>query len=493
VLREKHWVQDLSADDVSYMYQNFSIFALSLELTEEGFDHVNDILRMIFYYIDTVLENIPDWVYDELKVSGESAFRFLGKYPGSDTCSSLSNSMHMYDDSKYYLSGAYKYYEYDPAAVAEIRAALRTRSSNILIMLGSSSFESTATETDCWYGTKYRCVQEGHPIIDLMTEATSGSGDLYVGLTLPARNDMLPENFDLLSDRRDCDALEETSIWKNAPENAPRCLVNEPSLVLWYKADFMYNTPKVSITVLLRSPLFTGGPRVAIMASLWAEIASELCNDFSYNASMAGLHCQFSDSVRGVQISVGGYNDKAGTLMKLIFEKICNPKVEAAFFERLRKKVAQSIQSALVSPPYTHGSMAANLVLESVNNGFLQEQLAFLLNERLLGVDEMKQFSKALLFQSRIDMFVHGNVNAEEAKSLSEIVVKSLQPVITEPLPLLRAIELPPSSLYRLEGWNDHDENSCVVISFQIGAVNLREDRRAIGLHCFLHGEDKFR
>jgi insulysin len=79
VLREKQWAQDLSADDVSYTYRNFGIFALSLELTEEGFDHVNDVLRMLFHYIDMIIETIPDWVYDELRVSGDSAFRFLGK------------------------------------------------------------------------------------------------------------------------------------------------------------------------------------------------------------------------------------------------------------------------------------------------------------------------------------------------------------------------------------------------------------------------------
>jgi insulysin len=421
------------------------------------------------------------------------------QYPGADTCSDLSSSMHMYKDHPdHYLSGSYKYYEYDPVAVAEIGTALRSRSSNVLVMLGSAEFEATATETDRWYGTKYRTVTTtttesgGHPIIDLLlstqpseasasvndssspTTATTDKDDLFAGMTLPARNDMLPDNFDLLCDRADCADLDETRLWKNDPEAPPRCLVNEPSLVLWYKADFLFKTPKVSVTALLRCPFFAGGPRVAVMAALWAEIATELCNDFAYNAAMAGLHCQFSDSVRGVQISIGGYNDKAGTLLKLMCDKICSPVIEEAFFERLRKKLEQSIQMALVSSPYQHGGMAANLVLESINKGFLQEQLEFLTNERLLGVDDMKHFSKALLSQSRIEMFVHGNVNAEEAKSLSKIVMDSLRPEIMEPLPVLRAIELPPSSLYRLEGWNDHDENSCVVVLFQIGVIDLR-------------------
>lgn len=472
VLREKQWAQDLTADDVSYTYRNIGIFALSIELTGDGFDHVNEVLQMVFYYVEKVMETIPAWVYDELRVSGESAFRFLGKYPSSDTCSSLSSSMHMYEDPKFYLSGTFKYFEYDPTEVEKIGKALRSRSSNIMIMLGSSSFESTADQTDYWYGTKYRCIRNDHPILQM--KVIESNDTLTTSLVMPDRNDMLPEKFELLADREDCDNLEEASIWKNAPEAPPRCLLNEGPMILWYKADYIFKTPKVSVTALLRSPLFTGGPRIAVMAAFWVEVASELCNDFSYNASMAGLHCQFQDSVRGVQISVGGYNDKASILLKLICEKISHFSVETAFFERIRKKLAQSIQSSLVSPPYSHGSMAVNLVLESVNKGNLKEQLDFLMNDRLLGVEELTSFSKALLSQSRIEMFVHGNVTAGEAKTLSKILTESFQPENLEPLVDLRAVEMPQSSMFRLEGWNQFDENSCIVLNYQVGTVSLR-------------------
>ena len=53
VLRDRQWAHDLSADDVSTQCQAFGVFGLSVELTEEGFANIAEVLSMIWYYIDT--------------------------------------------------------------------------------------------------------------------------------------------------------------------------------------------------------------------------------------------------------------------------------------------------------------------------------------------------------------------------------------------------------------------------------------------------------
>jgi len=70
VLRELHWVQELSANDVTKLTSAFSVFTLDLKLTEQGLEHIPDIVRAMYRYI-ALLQDIPAWVYDELDHTSE--------------------------------------------------------------------------------------------------------------------------------------------------------------------------------------------------------------------------------------------------------------------------------------------------------------------------------------------------------------------------------------------------------------------------------------
>ena len=75
VLRQQQWAQDLCADDVSKSNRQFSIFTVQIDLTELGWKHhVNDIVRLVYAYLLLLRkgdgnEGIPEWVYEELKVT----------------------------------------------------------------------------------------------------------------------------------------------------------------------------------------------------------------------------------------------------------------------------------------------------------------------------------------------------------------------------------------------------------------------------------------
>ena len=56
----------------------FLFFKLQLELTEEGFAHVDEIVGMVHRYLELILEaDILAWVYEELKTVADVQFRFL--------------------------------------------------------------------------------------------------------------------------------------------------------------------------------------------------------------------------------------------------------------------------------------------------------------------------------------------------------------------------------------------------------------------------------
>ena len=513
VLREKQWVQDLSADDSSVDTKSFTLFTLSMDLTSEGLQHVTDIVQMIFYYIDIILQDIPIWVHEELQVTGDTSFKFLSKYDAAHTASMMACNMHQFSaNPNHYLSGPYKIFDYDPTMIQTIGQSLRSTTTNLLILLGSTTFAESTDQIDPWYGTQYRIVpntdQNHHVWMQYQDRVKNNNGidnDLISGLRLPDPNDMLPTDFTLLaaSDNAENAAYlwnVENGPFHDAVNSSPRCIVNTDTCRLWYKPDTVYQTPKVNMLCLFRTPILScsTSSSLAVMATMFVEIVSELCNEFSYAASMAGLHCGFRESLSNcgcIELTISGYNHKCHTLLHRICTTIqttlptilsttSNPtdgdKTTSTetnqFFERIRNKVEQRYESTLVAQPYQHGGMVADLILDATNYGSVYDKLAYVRNKKLLSCQDMLHFSKQVLSCFHLEVLVHGNVLPNDAVNWTNIILDTFQPTPPSRLMIGRGVVLPDAgttTLFRDKGWNEHDENSCIVNIYQIGIVDI--------------------
>ena len=515
-LREKQWVQELSADDTSIDTTSFTIFTLAMDLTSDGLQHVPDIVQMIFYFIDVILQEIPVWVHEELQVTGDTSFTFLSKYDAAQTVSMMACNMHQYvSNPNHYLSGPYKIFDYNPTMIQSIGQALRSTTTNLLILLGSTTFAELTDQVDPWYGTQYRIVpitdSDNHVWVQYQTRMKnsdlSAISDLTSGLRLPDPNDMLPTDFSLLTSSENVTKTsylwnEMTSPFYDAVNSSPRCIVDNDTCRLWYKPDTIYQTPKVNMLCLFRSPILScsTSSSLAVMATMFVEIVSELCNEFSYAASMAGLHCGFRESLSNcgcIELTISGYNHKCHTLLHRICDTIettlptilspnqtdGNSSTSTAtqdatnqFFERIRNKVEQRYESTLVAQPYQHGSLVAELILDATNYGSVHDKLSYVRNKKLLTCQDMIHFSKQILSCFHLEVLVHGNVVPTDAVDWTNIILNKFRPTPPSRLMIGRGVVLPDSgvtTLYRDKGWNEHDENSCIVNIYQIGIVDI--------------------
>lgn len=418
VLRDKHWAQELSADDISRTTSAFSIFTVQVELTETGMDHYLEVIRMVYAYI-AYLASIPEWVYEELSTIATMKFRFLSKPEPSQTCSDLAVNMQYYDPDHYY-SGSHKIYGYDKALIEDCFQCLRP--DNMYVFLASKAYTSEAVQVDPWYGTQYTIVSD--ELNQAIQEACLCSVK-YPELVLPEPNDMIPTNFDLLK------ISNEAFLGDNV---SPRCIQEVDSCRLWYKPDTVFGMPKVNALFLLQCPLFSSSPSNAVLGNLWSEVIHEICNDFSYIAFMAGINCDFQANANGMEITIAGYNHKASVLLQRICRAIREmpQKVNSEIFERIRDKLEQKFQAFLVSQPYTHAMNAADLCLE-VSKWSVQSRLICL---HRLETEDLIGFHKQFLSSFNIEALVHGNVSAQEAMQWTGMILDffGLIRCSTEPL-----------------------------------------------------------
>jgi len=68
-----------------------------MNLSEEGINHEEEIINIIFQYIKLLKkEGIQKWVYEELKTLSEIEFRFKDKSPPMSYTTTLAGAMHLY-------------------------------------------------------------------------------------------------------------------------------------------------------------------------------------------------------------------------------------------------------------------------------------------------------------------------------------------------------------------------------------------------------------
>ena len=469
-LRERHWAQELVADDVSKSCREFSIFQVEIELTDAGLENIDTVISMVYAYL-ALLKDIPEWVFEELKETSDMQFRFLSNRPPMDTVSSIVARMHLYP-LEHYLSGPYKIFTSTHPSDAIKECWEQLTPDNMMLILAAKQVEGTTDQTAPWYGTQYKQMDIDEELLQKWRNP-----EPVPDLRLPDRNDMLATNFALVN------PLPAFQVGEDDPQPVPRLISDSPTCRLWYKPDTAFSQPKVNIMILLRtSTAYAASPLHSVLASLWVEFLHEHCKEFSYAASVAGLHSDFHNTRSGMEFHVSGYNHKAGILLQRVVTavKTMAETLTDEIFDRIVEKIRNQFSAFLVAQPYQHAVYASDLCLED-SKWMMQDRL-----ESLGEVcrSDLVHFSNHLLSRFQLELLVHGNVSASEAVEFSEMILKGWEPKAPLDLPALRVVRLEPRNvLYRFRGWNEQDNNSCVLNLFQLGEVDLKTNAMLSLLH----------
>lgn len=158
-LRKKLWAVDLVAGtDDSGLGSNtmFSLFSIVISLTEDGFDHLDDVLEAIFSYLKLLQKTRSnESLFREIQQIEANSFKFANDINALDNVEDLVISLKQYP-SKYVLNGDTLYFEYSADEINNIIKELNTCKFNIMITSTRQYDEQiTYNLTEPWFGTKY--------------------------------------------------------------------------------------------------------------------------------------------------------------------------------------------------------------------------------------------------------------------------------------------------------------------------------------------------
>jgi len=471
ILKEKGWANELSSGE-SRSCSDWSAFSISIELTAEGLENVPQVVEIVFSYIHMIQSDnygIQEWIHNESATVAACQFRFLSKRNPMDYALSLASTMQMYPPH-HVLAGPYQFYKYDPELIAEFLKYFNPE--NMLMQVTSKMFEGTTSCKEQWYGTEYNIDELS---TELRTQWSNGTveSDIGKGLALPERNDMIASDFTLLKNGAE-----------NMPKNEPRLLLDNDICRLWYKPDNVFDMPKVNIMVLLRTDTCSA-PKQNVLALLYTQILQEVTNDFTYLASMASLHSNVSHSSRGLELTVSGYNHKAHILLKRLVKAMAElpSSLDANLWDRIKDKVSKQYENFLFAQPYQHGIYAVDVCCEQTMKWKIEDKQEALKN---LDMEDLLTFAKHTLSEFYLEVLVHGNLSPNDAKEVATIIIDEFIPTLPSSLPQQLVTKFPQNTVHAFEEPNPNNTNSCLVLLYQMGPMDLRVNAILALLHHLL-------
>ncbi|XP_069140604.1 insulin-degrading enzyme-like isoform X1 [Argopecten irradians] len=458
-LKAKGWANSLSCGS-SLGAKGFRMLTVTIQFTEEGLDHIDDMVKLTYQYITMLRSQEPqEWIFREYQNIRAMKFRFKDKEESKNYTPSVCRSMQLYPMEEA-LSGGYLMSEFRPDLITTILNKLVPH--NMRMRVVAKKYESIVNQTEQIYGTKYKLEQI--PEEKLQEWSCCGYHD---NLRLPAVNEFIPECFDIVTR-------------EPQPSDFPQLIKDSDLCRLWFHQDNTFLQPKASIKYELNNPLTYVSPTNHVLTKLFVMLYKDALNEYSYDADLAGLHYDLSATKYGITLSISGYSDKQPILLKKILEKMTQFSVDPAQFviikeklERILKNFKTDLTSSQVS------SYTSELMSE---RQWTHEEKLQALQGSGVTVEILEKFVPEILRNLHIEGLVSGNVTKQNVLSMTEMVKTVLQSQSgTRPLDAsdrrrLREYQLPQGSYFVYERTNEVQKSSCCQVYLQCGTEDTNSN-----------------
>lgn len=456
VLKTLGWAVSLSAGEGESTF-DFSFFSVVIELTDAGHEHVEDVIGLLFKYIEMLKKcGITKWIFDELVAICEIGFHYQDKIPPISYVSNISPNMQLYPPEDWLTSLPS---EFLPQTIQVVMDELNPE--NVRIFWESKLLEGCTNSVEPWYGTKYSVEKISCSTIQQWIEAAP-----QANLHLPAANVFIPTDLSIKHAHHE-DVL-------------PKLLRSSSYSRLWYKPDTKFSTPKAYVRIDFNCPHSNYSPEAEVLTDIFARLLMDYLNEYAYDAQVAGLYYGIYHTSTGFEVVVIGYNHKMQTLIDAIIAKIVKFEVKADRFSVIKETEIKEYKNIKYQQPYQQALFYCSLLLED-RLWHWNEELEILPH---LVVDDLAKFVPLLLSKSFLECYVAGNIDSTEAELLIQDVESKLfmgpepicKPIFPSQYLTNRIVKLEKRLhyYYPAEVLNPSDENSALIHYIQVHRDDTR-------------------
>lgn len=326
--------------------RGWGFFEITVDLTEEGFENIDEIIKIIFQYINMLKKTgCQQWIFEEYCQISQMLFRFKDKENPLSLVSGLVHAMQVYPIEEV-LSAPYLVNQWRPELVEELLANLFPENARFILV--GKKIADSANLTEKWYGTSYK--HEKVPNVKMREWTNCGTND---SLQLPKPNPFIPKDFTILK--------------YEGGSKYPTIIFDSPFIRIWHLQDNEFLKPKACINIDLASPIVYSDPSNCNLTHLFVQLLRDDLNEYLYDAELAGLKFAVSNTTYGISIGISGYSEKQPILLEKVLENLFNFKIDQQRFDIIKEKYIRGLKNFKAEQPYSHAIYYLALMLTEVS------------------------------------------------------------------------------------------------------------------------------
>ncbi|WNK20706.1 insulinase family protein [Halomonas piscis] len=404
VLRDAGLADGLSAG-VSRGDGKDALFTVSVSLTPDGAERLDDVQATLFSAVDNVAaDGLEEWRYAEQAALEQQSFRFQQHGAPQHEATELAMRLSRYPirDVQY---APYRMDGFDAERTRTYLDALRP--DNMIRIYSGPEVEGERTSP--WFDTQWQ-----------KTPAAEG-GTALQGLALPEPNPFIAEDLTLQSGQ----------------DETPSVIEKTPHFTAWHMAVERFDTPKVEWRVSLQHPGVRRSAEEAVLDRLLAGWLNDSLNETLYPARLAGQSFNAYAHARGMTLAFSGWRDGQAPLITRVIEQIQRGDITPGSFERVKHRLERQWRNAPDSALFGQAR-------RTLNQALLAPQWSpgeLLAASQRLEHHHLEDFRRRFLDELYVDAMAVGNLDADRAQKQAASIKQQLAPRLArEKIPALEPL-----------------------------------------------------
>lgn len=436
-LKEEGLVLGLSAGGGT-IHPDINSFGINISLTEKGLKEYEQVLEMIFSYIDMVKKyGIQKYTFEQAQAMAQINFDWKNPDEGMGYIAGKASLMHDYALNEVEKL-PFLFTEYQPEAYKAVLDTLVPENAMVVLSHNKAEFDQKAP----YYNAEYSLRKVKGKKFERLVRPAKIEGAFY-----PEKNSFIPYNLELI-------------------DEAPHLVRDDALAKVWFKYDHRFKQPKVYLTYQIETPYTYRSPRNFQLAKLYGAAVREGLNELVYPIQMAGLSYSLSVGKKGVVLTIGGYSERITDLLKLVTQNLMEIKIDSQKFNNIKEAMVRGLKNQKLGQAYARGGYYNWLML--LEDQYTDEQkLQALLP---LSLDDVKSYAQKLYEKVFVTGMIHGNYNDEKAVESTKILLDSLksQPLAEEERYEQIVETMPKGERFRFSR-EVEDNNNSLAYAIQVG------------------------